>query len=182
MLARPLLFLLVLIPFSWAMAQEAAGDAMCQRFLSRFQTMPGAARQPARLLFDGRPVLTLPAKDLSCAMEGTARKPVLVVRSDGVETTRLALPRLDLQLKDLPPLAVPDLDAVTMKSESRTVNGVSTTRVWLDGRLVYEGPGARSQTSTSSVNGRRSASVTVDGHVVYRIGEGQGAPSSAMAP
>lgn len=176
------LVLLVLLPLAPLLAQEVGGDAEVRRLLARFQASPGTASQPARLLFDGRPVLAVPGRSLTCAVEWNDKQPQLVVRNDGTEAARAALRNLVPTIQDLPPLAVPDLDAVTVKSESRSVNGVSTTRVWLDGRLVYEGPGSRSQSSTRSSNGRRSATVTVDGRVVYHIGEGQGAVTSAKAP
>ncbi len=172
----------LLLLWTTIVAEDQPIDPTVQRLLARFQTTIGQGDQVARLSFDGTTVLALPAAKLSIRVDGTGAQRTLVVTSDGQENARVALPSLELGLKDLPPLAVPDLDAVTVKSESRTINGVSSTRVWLDQRLVYEGPGASSQTTTKSINGKRTTMVTVDGRVVYHIGEGHGFIPPAKAP
>lgn len=179
---RYIALLILTVIGSTIFAEDRPIDPAVQRLLTRFQTTIGQGDNLARLSFDGTAVLALPAAKLSVRIDGTGTQRSLVVTSDGQESARVALPSLDLGLKDLPPLAVPDLDAVTVKSESRTINGVSSTRVWLDQRLVYEGPGASSQTTTKSINGKRTTTVTVDGRVVYHFGEGHGFIPPAKAP
>jgi hypothetical protein len=175
------LFVLTLIGTTIC-AEDRPIDPAIKQLLARFQTTTGQGDHRASLSFDGTTVLALPAGNISIRIEGTGAQRSLVVISDGQENARVILPRSDLRLQDLPPLAVPDLDAVTVKSETRKVNGVSSTRVWLDQRLIYEGPGANSQTRTTKINGKRTISVTVDGRVVYRIGEGHGFITPNKAP
>lgn len=179
---RHLALLVLILSGAAISAEDQPLDPAVQRLLARFQTTIGQADHSARLSFDGTTVLVLPAAKLSVRIDGTGAQRSLVVISDAQEKARVALSNLDLALKDLPPLAVPDLDAVTVKSESRTINGVSTTQVWLDQRLIYVGPGANSQTTTKSVNGKRTTTVTVDGRVVYHIGEGHGFIPPTKAP
>jgi hypothetical protein len=181
-MVRHLVLFIVILFGTTISAEDRALDPAVQRLLARFQTTNGQGDHRASLSFDGTTVLVLPKGTLSIRIDGTGAQRSLVVLSDGQENARVILPSGDLGLQNLPPLAVPDLDAVTVKSESRTVNGVSSTRVWLDQRLIYEGPGATSQTTTTSINGKRTTTVTVDGRVVYHIGEGHGFNPPAKAP
>ena len=164
-------------------ARKAAEEAReaAQEVAKRLKTSVEKVgeRNEARLTLDGVPLIQVPGIRIESAVEGEGEARVLVVRRDGKEISRVPLPHFNVKPMALPPMAFPNIDAVSTKAVSQTVNGVSTTKVWVDSRLVYEGPGGSSQVSSSSANGVKSVEVKVDGRVVYKACEGQGAPPGA---
>jgi len=130
----------------------------------------------AKLTLDGMPILQVPGGRIETVFEGEGADRVMIVKLDGKEISRVPLPKLDVDTEALPPLAFPDIDGVSTKVETQSVNGVSTARVWVNGKLVYQGPGGGNVSATSnSSEGRTFVEVKIDGRVVYRAGEGKGA-------
>jgi hypothetical protein len=161
-----------------AEAQAAADKAReaAKEFAKRLQTKVEKVgeQNEARLIFDGHSILKVSGGKIETLFEGEGAERLMIVKLDGREISRVPLPRFDITPMALPPMAFPNIDAVSTKAVSQTVNGVSTTRVWVDGRLVYDGPGGSSQVSSSNANGVKSVEVKVDGRVVYKACEGQG--------
>jgi hypothetical protein len=161
-------------------ARKAAEEARkaAREFTKRFKTSVERVgkRNMARLTMDGVPLLQVPAIRIETRVEGEGENRSLVVRRDGKEISRVPLPHFNVKPWALPPMAFPNVDAVSTKVVSQTINGVSSTKVWVDGKLVYEGPGGGSHVSTSNVDGVKSVEVKVDGRVIYKACEGKGAP------
>ena len=88
--------------------------------------------------------------------------------------SRVPIPKLDMKDLKLPPLALPNIDRADVRCESNSINGVSNTKVWVNGEVVYDGPGSNSSSVSRNDNGRKSVEVTVDGKVVYRVGQDGG--------
>jgi hypothetical protein len=139
-----------------------------------------------KLMLDNREILKALGDKLKCQIqiEGDAKAlpgappGEMRVTIDGKEVARVPFPNVTQALKRLPPLAFPNLDGVSTRVESRTVNGVSRTQVWVDGKPVYDGPGGNSSsTIVSEADGRKFVEVKVDGRVVYKAGEQPGAPA-----
>jgi hypothetical protein len=130
----------------------------------------------AKLTLDGSPILQVPGNRIETVFEGEGADRAMIVKLDGKEISRVPLPKLDVDPSALPPLAFPDIDGVSTKVESHSVNGASTARVWVNGKLVYQGPGGGNvSANSSSTDGRTFVEVKIDGRVVYRAGEGKGA-------
>jgi hypothetical protein len=135
-----------------------------------------AGKPQAKLTLDGRAILQVPGNRIETVFEGEGAERVMIVKLDGKEISRVPLPQLDIDPSALPPLAFPDIEGVSTKVESQSVNGVSTARVWVNGKLVYQGLGGGNVSATSnSSDGRTFVEVKIDGRVVYRAGEGKGA-------
>ena len=126
------------------------------------------------LNFDNHQMLDVPGGKAEVKIEGNGADRAMVVRIDGKEFSRVPLPKADLKEVKLPPLALPNLDRADVRSESSSINGVSNSKVWVNGQLVYDGPGSNSSSVSRNENGRKFVEVTVDGKVVYRVGEDGG--------
>ena len=123
---------------------------------------------------DNLPALDLPGGKAEVKIEEDGANRAIVVRIDGKEMSRVPIPKLDLKDLKLPPLALPNIDRADVRCESNSINGVSNTKVWVNGEIVYDGPGSNSSSVSRNDNGRKSVEVTVDGKVVYRVGQDGG--------
>ncbi|HEY3321960.1 MAG TPA: hypothetical protein VGP72_15950 [Planctomycetota bacterium] len=151
---------------------EAAHTEVLKKFKERLKaTQEQVGKQMnSRLQLDDKTILSV-AGAVVCEIEGEDDKRALVVRVDGKEISRVPLPNLDLKPGDLPPLTFTNVDNTSVRSESRSVNGVSNTKVWVDGKCVYDGPGGNSSSSVHSDNGKKYVEVKVDDQVIYKAGE-----------
>lgn len=143
-------------------------DAELTKFIDRFKTE--VKDKMAELKIDGTPILKLPAQSIQADVEGDGDARALVVRVDGKEFSRVPLPKLDLKPAELPPLAFPDCKGASSKVENKSVNGKSTAKVWIDGKLVYDGPGG---SDVKAIKENDFVEVTIDGRVIYRAGKSQ---------
>jgi hypothetical protein len=172
-----------------AAAEEArkAAREFAKRFKTSVENVPGDSRgrerNMARLTMDDVLLLRVPAIRIETGIEGKGENRALVVRKNDwtetswVEISRVPIRRFDVKPWALPPLAFPNIDVLSTKAVSQTINGVSTTKVWINGWLVYEGPGGSSQISTTKVHiddSMTSVEVKVDGRVVYKACQGEG--------
>lgn len=123
------------------------------------------------LKLDNLPILELPGTTGEATIEGVGNNRALVARIDGKEVARVPFPDLKVKAADLPPLMLKDINSSGVRCESQTINGVSSTTVWVDGKIVYQGPGSNSSTKSRSVNGQKSVEVIVDGKVIYHATE-----------
>lgn len=123
------------------------------------------------LMIDDQSVLEMPGTSGDAAIEGVGPNRVLVARIDGKEVARVPFPNLKVKAADLPPLMLKDIKAAGVRCDAQKINGVPTTTVWVEGKIIYQGPGSSSAAKSHNVNGRKSVEVIVDGKVVYRAGE-----------
>lgn len=134
-----------------------------------WQKLPQKVDPPDwQLFFDKTPVLSASGQSMESKVEGAGDARALIVRIDGKEFARVPLPKLDLKPVELPPLAFPDCKGASSKVESKSVNGKSTAKVWIDGKLVYDGPGG---SDVKAVKENDFVEVTIDGRVIYRAGK-----------
>lgn len=162
------------IAMTFALAQDAVQEDPIKAFEKRLECLKD---KDWKLLFDKTSILETSGDKMTATVEGEGDNRALVVRIDGKEFSRTPLPKLDVKPGDLPPLSFPKIGAgISTKVENKSVDGKSVASVWVDGKLVYSGPGGNKvQAQARSENGSRFVEVTIDGRVVYRAGQA-GAP------
>lgn len=140
-----------------------------EEFMKRVKTVAEEGR--AIVEIDETKIWDSPGKKVELKVEESGGGKAIVILLDGKEQSRVTVPRLDLKPLPLPPLTVKDAEGCSVKSESSSINGVSTCKVTIDGKVVYDGPGSSVKTTARNDNGRKFVEVIVDGVVVYRVGE-----------
>lgn len=162
-----------LTPFNVKAPDAAEAEKQIQKHVKiDHQTVNG--KDHIVLNFDNQKLLDAPGAKAEIKVEGDGANRSLVVRIDGKEISRVPMPAMDLKDIKLPALALPNLDNAAVRSESNSINGVSKSKVWVNGQLVYNGPGSKTSSVSRDDNGRKFVEVTVDGKVVYRVGEDGG--------
>jgi hypothetical protein len=148
---------------------EAVKQLLQKRLKSeQFKTGTGSN---VKLALDGKTLLDMPGGKIETTTEEVGGQLFLVVKIDGKEVSRVPLQNGALDADGFPPLVLKDINSAGVRCESQSINGVSSTTVWVDGNIVYQGSGSSSSTKSRSVNGQKSVEVTVDGNVVYHATE-----------
>lgn len=143
---------------------------LLQKRLKSEQSKTGTGSN-VTLALDGKTLLDMPGSKIETNTEEIGGQLFLAVSVDGKEVSRVPIQKSSLDADGFPPLVLKDIDTAGVRCESQSINGVSSTTVWVDGKIVYQGPGSSSSTKSRSVNGQKSVEVIVDGKVVYHATE-----------
>ena len=147
--------------------------ALVQDPIEEFQKRVKVAAEEGRVTveLDKLKIWDSPGQKAELKIEESGDGKAIVLLLDGKEQARVTVPKLEVTPLPLPPLTVKDAEGCSVKSESSSINGVSTCKVTIDGKVVYDGPGSSVKSTARNDNGRKFVEVIVDGRVVYRVGE-----------
>lgn len=140
-----------------------------EEFQKRVKVLADEGR--VRVSLDDQEIWNSRGAKAEIKIEESGGQKAIVLLLDGKEQARVTVPKLDVTPLPLPPLTVKDAEGCSVKSESSSVNGVSTCKVTIDGKVVYNGPGSSAKATARDDNGNKFVEVVVDGVVVYRVGQ-----------